>query len=111
PEPTPTPIPTPTPAPTPTPTPAPTPTPGQANVGDYRCVSLAQARSAIEADGFTVGVVTGEPPGYTWTDENEPLVVAQNPAPGVRQTVGSPVDLLVYDPASYPFGTCPPPPA
>jgi len=86
------------------------------SAGDRFCVGqvgddLAQARSAIEADGFTVGVVTGEPPGYTWTDENEPLVVAQNPAPGVRQTVGSPVDLLVYDPASYPFGTCPPPPA
>ena len=89
--------------------PTPTPTPGPRNVGDYRCGSLAQARSAIEADGFVVGTVVGLPPGYTWTDENEPLVIAQVPNPGTNRPAGSAVDLTVYDPASYPGETCPPP--
>ncbi len=93
--PSPTPIPTPTPVPTPIVTPAPFP------VYDYRCVQLAAAEAALQADGFTVGTITG-PSGFdtTWP------VGGQNPAPGATAVPGTPIDLTVYDPAS--LATCPP---
>src|SRR3989304_5745568 len=69
PEPTPSPSPPPSPPPPPVPTPAPTPvvTPAPFPVYDYRCVPLAAAEEALQADGFTVGTITG-PPGFdtTW---------------------------------------------
>jgi beta-lactam-binding protein with PASTA domain len=98
PEPTLSPSPTPSPAPTPVPTPIVTPAPFP--VYDYRCVPLADAEEALQADGFTVGTIT--PPGSdpTW------LVGGQNPAPGATAAPGTPIDLTVYDPAS--LATCPP---
>jgi serine/threonine-protein kinase len=106
PEPTPTPTPAPTPTPTPPP-PTPTPTPAPINVGDYRCVSLQEATDAIEGDGFKVGNVEGLPPGHPPGAGD--LVVHQNPNPGTKRKPGTAIDLQVYDPASYPFPTCPPP--
>ncbi len=113
PEPTASPTPTPTLAPTPTPTPAPTATPAPTptpltNVGDYRCETLGAAKTEIAGDGFTLGTVTAQPPGYTAADDS--FVFEQSPAPGKKRGPGSPIDLSVYDPASYPFPTCPPTP-
>ena len=105
--PTPTLAPTPTPTPAPTATPAPTPTP-LTNVGDYRCETLGAAKTEIAGDGFTLGTVTAQPPGYTAADDS--FVFEQSPAPGKKPGPGSPIDLSVYDPASYPFPTCPPTP-
>ena len=92
----------PTEAPTPTPPPAPTPTPvADLTVNDYRCLAFADAKSQLEADGFTLGTVTA-PPGYdtTWP------VGGQYPASGSTEPPGSRIDLDVYDPAS--LATCPP---
>jgi beta-lactam-binding protein with PASTA domain len=47
----------PTPTPTPTPPPTPTPTPTPIKVGNYVCMTVADAKSKIVADGFTVGPV------------------------------------------------------
>ena len=95
PSPTPTPTPTPeiTPAPTPPPTPEPTPppTPGPRNVGNYLCMTLAEATAAITGDGFTVGTLTGPTSGK---------VVAQDPAPGVNRAFGTPINLTFEDPAA-----------
>jgi len=102
PEPTPTPSPTPSPSPTPEPTPPPTDPPR--NVGDYRCRSLEDAIAAIEGDGFVPGSVVGEPPGYS--PDGSSTVIAQDPAPGSNRPAGTPVDLVVTDPASLP--DCPP---
>jgi beta-lactam-binding protein with PASTA domain len=100
PEPTPTPSPTPSPTPEPTPPPTapptptaapptPSPTPAPLNVGDYRCLSLADATTAILGDGFTVGTTGGDTSG---------LVVAQSPGPGAKATLGSPIDLTFENP-------------
>jgi beta-lactam-binding protein with PASTA domain len=101
--PSPSPSPTPTPTPTPSPTPEPTPTP-RANVGDYRCITLAQASVEITADGFRVGEVTGVPEGYEPAPES--VVIDQTPNPGMRRELGARIDLKVTDPASLP--SCPP---
>ncbi len=108
PSPSPSPTPSPSPSPTPTPTAAPTPTPTAllSTVGEYRCQTFGQAKADIEADGFTVGTVTPEPPGYTAADDS--LVFEQLPLPGKKRPSGTAIDLGVYDPASYPFPTCPP---
>jgi eukaryotic-like serine/threonine-protein kinase len=98
--------PEPTPTPSPTPKPTPTPTPAPINVGDYRCVTLGQAGNAIEADGFKVGNVTSDTPGYA--PEEGSLVVAQAPAPGTKRRPGSRIDLTVHDP-TIPLASCPPP--
>jgi serine/threonine-protein kinase len=103
PSPTPSPTPTPTPTPPPTPPPTPTPTPAPANVGDYRCVTLEVASTAIDADGFAVGTVTTEPPGAspgtTW------IVTAQDPAPGSKRPAGTPINVVLSDPATV--ASCP----
>jgi serine/threonine-protein kinase len=97
--PTPTPAPTPPPTPTPTPPPTPTPTPAPANVGDYRCVTVSDAGTAITGDGFTVGSVVSDPPGTdpvpgTW------VVTAQDPTPGSKQPAGTSIDLTARDPST-----------
>ena len=97
----PTPIPTPPPTAPPTPTPTPLPTtpvvtPGVRPVGNYTCMTLAQASAAISADGFTLGTVTGPPSGK---------VVAQSPAASSIEAVGSPIDLTFEDPPTS--ITCP----
>jgi serine/threonine-protein kinase len=107
PEPTPTPSPTPTPAPTPTAAPTAPPTAPPLNtVGEYRCQRLDEAKADIVADGFTVGTVTAQPPGYTAADDS--FVYQQLPDKGKKRAPGTPINLGVYDPASYPFPTCPP---
>ena len=106
PKPTPTATPTPRP-PTPTPASTPTPTPAPINVGDYRCMTFSDATEAIESDGFRVGDVEGLPPGHAPAGGD--LVVDQEPNPGTKRKPGTAIDLQVYDPASYPFPTCPPP--
>ena len=95
--PSPTPTPTPTPAPTATPPPpTPPPTPGPRNVGNYVCMTLAEATAAITGDGFTVGTLSGPTTGK---------VVAQDPLPGVNRPFGTPINLTFEDPpASI---TCP----
>ena len=108
PTPTPTPSPTPTPAPTPTPTPkpTPTPTPAPANVGDYSCLTQADATTAITADGFTLGSVTPDPnepdPGTpipaTW------VVLSQDPGAGQKAAAGTPINLVMADPS---VASCP----
>jgi serine/threonine-protein kinase len=105
PEPSPTPSPTMTPEPTPVPTPPPTVTP-LSTVGEYRCQTLDQATADILADGFTVGTVTAEPTGYTAAGDS--FVYQQLPLPGKKRAPGTPINLGVYDPAAYPFPTCPP---
>ena len=84
PEPTPSPSPTPTPTPEPTapPTapPTPTPEPTPIEVGNYVCLSVADARNAITADGFAVDVV-GSPP-EDW------LVNNQDPDAGTMRPPG-----------------------
>ena len=102
PTPTPTPEPTPTATPEPTPAPTPTPTPGQANIGDYRCMSLQQATEEIERDGFVVGELFA--PEGNPSPPPDSVVLDQRPAPGSRETVGTPVDLAVNEPGS----ACPP---
>ena len=107
PEPTPTPSPTPVPTPSPSPTPAPTAVP-LSPVGEYRCVSLGQAKVQIAAEGFVLGTVTAEPTGYVADDSA--LVIQQAPLPGQERPAGSAIDLHVYDPSTYPYSTCPPGP-
>ncbi|HEX5015509.1 MAG TPA: Stk1 family PASTA domain-containing Ser/Thr kinase [Candidatus Limnocylindrales bacterium] len=89
PSPSPTPTPTPTPAPTPTPTPAPTPTPTPTplTVGDYCGLTLAEAQTAIEGDGFTYGGTTT--PGAT----DEWFVNGQTPAAGEERPSGFPISV------------------
>ncbi len=108
PEPTPTPAPTPTPEPTPSPTPVPTPTPTPTlnTVGEYRCQTLDQATADILADGFALGTVTAQPAGYTAAGDS--YVFEQLPLPAKKRAPGTTIDLGVYDPASYPYATCPP---
>ncbi|MDP9482199.1 MAG: hypothetical protein M3P84_03145, partial [Chloroflexota bacterium] len=80
----------------------------QSTVGEYRCQTLAQATDDILADGFTVGTVTAQPPGYTAAGDS--FVYEQLPLPAKKRAPGTPINLGVYDPASYPFPTCPPGP-
>jgi Uncharacterized protein conserved in bacteria len=111
PEPTPSPTPAPTPSPTPVPTPPPTSPPTAtplSTVGEYRCQTLDQAKADIAADGFSVGTVTAQPPPYVAAADS--FVFQQLPLPGKKRAPGTPIDLGVYDPASYPFPTCPPGP-
>jgi serine/threonine-protein kinase len=96
PSPTPTPTPIPTPPPTPTPAPTPTPTPGPRNVGNYICMTLAQATAAVEGDGFVVDA-TGETAGQ---------VVSQSPAPGTSQPFGATIHLTFENPPAS--TSCPP---
>ncbi len=103
PTPTPAPTPTPTPAPTPTPKPTPTPTPAPVNVGDYvaGCQTLDSATTAIDNDGFTVGVVTDDP-DVTGPSTPTWVVLAQSPKAGTKQPLGTPIDLVLTDPAVKP---------
>jgi eukaryotic-like serine/threonine-protein kinase len=97
PEPSPTPTPAPTPTPTPTPTPPPTPPPPTAPptptpiiVGDYTCLTVEDATTAIEDDGFTVGSITpGAEP--TWT------VTGTDPAAGAERPPGSSITIFADD--------------
>jgi len=73
-------------------------------VADYRCLTLAEATAAITGDHLVVGTVTAQPAGYTAAPES--IVIEQSPAPGTKHPQGTPVDLVVYDPAS--LATCPP---
>lgn len=94
-----------TPSPTRSATATPTP-PALINVGEYRCQRLDQAMAAIGADGFTLGEVTPQPPGYVVGADS--FVFGQLPLPGTKQAPGATIALQAYDPASYPFATCPP---
>jgi beta-lactam-binding protein with PASTA domain len=67
---------------------------------------LTDAENSIFEHGYALGTVEGLPPGYT--PEGDAIVIEQNPPPGESHPPGTPVDLAVYDPASYPFETCPP---
>jgi beta-lactam-binding protein with PASTA domain len=101
---------TPTPPPTPAPTASPQPSaspPPLINVGEYRCQRLDQATAAVAADGFSLGEVTPQPPGYVVGPDS--YIFGQLPLPGTKQAPGSPISLQAYDPASYPYATCPPP--
>ena len=107
PEPSPSPSPSPEPLPTPTPTsePTPTATPGPRNVGNYQCMTLGVAITALENDGFVLGAVNALPGG---TATNDWVVTAQSPSAGTNLPFGSAINLTVNDPASLP--TCPPGP-
>jgi eukaryotic-like serine/threonine-protein kinase len=107
PEPTPTPTPPPTPSPTPPPTPSPTPpptpspTPAPINVGDYSCMTLADATTAITNDRFTLGTVTTDPADTdpipsTW------IVESQAPTPGKKRPANTSIDLVMADPTTVP---------
>jgi hypothetical protein len=77
-------------------------------VGEYRCQTLGEAKADIAADGFVVGTITPQPAGYTAADDS--FVFDQLPLPGKKRGPGTKIDLGVYDPASYPYPTCPPTP-
>jgi serine/threonine-protein kinase len=108
---TPTPSPTPSPSPTPTPTltptatphPTPTPTPAPVNVGRYVCLTLDAATTAIDADGFALGVVTTatSPVPSTW------LVSAQDPLQGVKRPAGTKINLTMVAPGDPSLPSCP----
>ncbi len=68
-------------------------------MGDYRCITYAEAQAAIEDNDLTVGTV--DPPDSAPTD----LVVAQDPAPGTQVLPGTPVNLGLAPP---PVDPCPP---
>jgi len=93
PEPSPSPSSTPEPSPTlppePTVEPTPTPTPAPLNVGDYRCLTFADATASILADGFSVGSTDGDTSGR---------VVAQAPSPGAKAAFGAPINLTFENP-------------
>jgi eukaryotic-like serine/threonine-protein kinase len=88
------------------PAPASATPPALLNVGEYRCQRLDQAMAAIEADGFSVGDVTPQPPGYVVGADS--FVFGQSPLPGTKQAPGTAILLQAYDPGSYPYATCPP---
>jgi beta-lactam-binding protein with PASTA domain len=54
-------------------------------VGDYSCMTLAEATAAVTGDGFTVGATTG--------DATTGRVVAQLPVAGSTAAVGSAIRL------------------
>ncbi len=105
PSPSPSPDPTPTPSPSPSPDPTPTPTPGPRNVGNYLCMTLGVAKTALENDGFVLGNVTALPGGTATSDW---IVVAQSPEAGTNRPYRDPINLNVYDPGL--LVTCPPAP-
>lgn len=76
---------------------------GEGTVGDYGCLTLAEATAAVERDGFKVGNVAytleGGPVGDDW------LVSDQTPASGEPSPAGSAIDLVL----SSPFMVCPTP--
>ncbi len=81
----------------PTPAPTPTPTPAPRNVGNYVCMTLGAATTALEGDGFTLGSVTAVPsgtPDATW------VVIAQDPTPGTNRAYGTPINLSVASPGT-----------
>jgi beta-lactam-binding protein with PASTA domain len=73
-------------------------------VADYRCQTLAAARTEIEGDNLDVGTITPQPDGYPGGEDS--IVIEQNPSPGQKVNPGTDIDLVVYDPAS--LATCPP---
>ncbi len=81
--------------------------PALINVGEYRCQRLDQAMAAITADGFNLSGVTPQPPSYAVGADS--FVFGQLPLPGTKQAPGTAISLQAYDPASYPYATCPPP--
>jgi hypothetical protein len=81
----------------PPPPPTPTPTPTLLTVDDYRCILLAQAKSEIVNDGFTVGSISG-------TNDDAAMVVAQDPAPNAKRAPGTAIDLTAEE---QPVATCP----
>jgi outer membrane biosynthesis protein TonB len=95
PTPSPTPKPTPTPTPTPTPAPTPTPTPSPKNVGNYTCQTLEVATTNIDVDEFALGGVN---PITSGTPDNSWIVVQQDPGPGEKADIGSPINVDVGDP-------------
>jgi eukaryotic-like serine/threonine-protein kinase len=99
PSPSPSPTPTPTPAPTstppPTPPPTPVPTPAPITVGNYVCMTVADAKAKIVQDGFTVGPVLPQ-------DNDAWFVSAQNPPAGSKAAPGS--QILLTDQDTTPSG-------
>ena len=69
-------------------------------MGDYRCLTLADATDAIDGDGYVVGRVSysieGGAVDATW------LVDTQDPPPGQAAASGARVDLLL----ASPFNVC-----
>jgi serine/threonine-protein kinase len=110
PEPTPSPSPSPTPSPTPEPTspptppptpePTPVPTPQMLTVGDYVCLSVADAKAKIVADGFVVGETDPAPADDAW------FVSTQLPTAGASRPAGSSINFTAQEtkPAQCPAG-------
>ncbi len=99
-----TPVPTTSPTSPSTPAPSAPPPAGPGVVGDYRCLTLADATVAIERDGYVIGTVSysieGGAVDAAW------LVDVQDPPPGAAAAPGAPVDLLL----ASPFNVCRPSP-
>ena len=90
PSPSPSPTPTPTPTPAPTPTPTPTPTPVQKTVHDYVCMTVGDALTAIQNDGFTAVVIPNTAPD-AW------FVSGQSPAKDTKHSQGSSVTISAQE--------------
>ncbi len=60
-------------------------------------MSIAEARTKIEADGFTVGAIGTDPTGQTFDDSW--IIHAQLPTPGEQRPAGTAIRLTVKDPA------------
>jgi eukaryotic-like serine/threonine-protein kinase len=96
PSPSPTPSPTPAPTPVPTPAPTPTPTPAPIPVGDYRCMTVGEAKAQIVSDGFTAKVLPVDATDSWWVN-------GQDPDPGTSRPPGSTVTVSSQEsPASCP---------
>jgi hypothetical protein len=67
-------------------------------------MTLAQATTAIDADGFGVGTVASDPSGVTPIPTTW-VVSVQDPLPGKKATAGSKVNLTLKDPTTF---TCTP---
>jgi len=76
---------------------------GEGAVGDYGCLTLADATAAVEGDGFEVGSVAYTLEGGPVTDDW--LVSDQTPSSGEPSAAGSAIDLIL----SSPFMVCPTP--
>jgi len=76
---------------------------GEGAVGDYGCLTLAEATAAVEGDGFEVGSVAYTLEGGPVTDDW--LVSDQTPPSGEPGAAGSAIDLVL----SSPFMVCPSP--
>ena len=63
------------------------------------CQTLEVATTQIDDDGFTVGDVTTDPPD---TDPVPPdwIVSDQQPNPGQNRDFGTPINLVLADPAT-----------